>query len=47
MPPNIFYIQTAEGLMEGQMNFMAIISDNPRLQEVIKEFEDTISFIFD
>ena len=30
-------------------NFMAIISrrDNPRLQEVIQEFEDTISFIFD
>ena len=44
-----YYIQTAEGKMEGQMNFMAIISrkDNPRLPEVIKEFEDTISFIFD
>jgi hypothetical protein len=28
-----YYIQTAEGQMEGQMNFMAIISrkDNPRL----------------
>lgn len=40
---------TAEGKMEGQMNFMAIISrrDNPRLQEAIQEFEDTISFIFD
>jgi hypothetical protein len=36
-------------MMEGQMNFMAIISrkDNPRMQEVIKEFEDTVSFIFD
>jgi hypothetical protein len=35
--------------MEGQLNFMAIISrkDNPRLHEVIHEFEDTISFIFD
>lgn len=46
---NLYYIQTAEGKMEGQMNFMAIISrrDNPRLQEAIQEFEDTISFIFD
>ena len=46
---NLYYIKTAEGKMEGQMNFMAIISrkDNPRLQEAIQEFEDTISFIFD
>ena len=46
---NFYYIKTAEGKMEGQMNFMAIISrkDNPRLQEVIQEFEDTISFVFD
>ena len=46
---NFYYIKTAEGKMEGQMNFMAIISrkDNPRLQEVIQEFEDMISFIFD
>jgi hypothetical protein len=46
---NLYYIQTAEGMMEGQLNFMAIISrkDNPRLHEVIHEFEDTISFIFD
>ena len=46
---NLYYIQTAEGKMEGQMNFMAIISrkDNPRLHEVIQEFDDTISFIFD
>ena len=44
-----FFIHTVEGRMEGQMNFMAIISrkDNPRLPEVIKEFEDTISFIYD
>jgi hypothetical protein len=46
---DLYYIQTAEGKMDGQMNFMAFISrkDNPRLPEVIKEFEDTISFIFD
>ena len=46
---DLYYIQTAEGMMEGQMNFMAIISrkDNPRMQEVIKEFEDTVSFVFD
>lgn len=44
-----YYIQTAEGQMEGQQNFIAIISrkDNPRLQKAIEEFEDTISFIFD
>ena len=44
-----FFIKTAEGKMEGQMNFMAIISrrDNPRLQEAIEEFDDTISFLFD
>ena len=44
-----FYIQTAEGKMDDQMNFMAIISrkDNPRLQQAIKEFEETICFLFD
>ena len=32
-----------------KLTLIAIISrkDNPRLQEVIQEFEDTISFIFD
>ena len=46
---DLFYIQTAEGKMDGQMNFMAIISrkDNPRLQEAIKEFEETVAFLFD
>ena len=35
--------------MEGQMNFMAIISrkDNPRLQDAIEEFDETVSFLFD
>ena len=46
---DLFYIQTAEGKMDGQMNFLAIISrkDNPRLQEAIKEFEETVAFLFD
>jgi hypothetical protein len=45
----LYYIQTAEGLMEGQMNFMAMISrkDNPNLSNAILEFEDTVSFLFD
>ena len=44
-----YVIQTAEGKMDGQMNFMAIISrkDNPRLTQVIKEFEETVLFLFD
>ena len=44
-----FFIKTAEGTMEGQMNFMAIISrkDNPRLQEAIEEFDETTFFLFD
>ncbi|MCH5178877.1 MAG: hypothetical protein J1F13_04265 [Prevotellaceae bacterium] len=44
-----FFIQTAEGKMEGQMNFLAIISrkDNPKLPQAIKEFEETIAFLFD
>ena len=35
--------------MEGQDNFMAIIAkvDNPRLPQVIEEFEETISILFD
>ena len=46
---DLYYIQTAEGLMEGQMNFMAMISrkDNPNLQRAVQEFEDTVSFLFD
>ena len=44
-----FIIETAEGIMDGQMNFLAIISrkDNPMLQIVIEEFNETVSFLFD
>jgi len=44
-----FFIKTAEGKMDGQMNFMAIISrkDNPRLQQAIEDFEETVAFLFD
>ena len=44
-----FIIQTAEGKMDDQMNFMAMISrkDNPRLQQAISEFKETIAFLFD
>lgn len=46
---NQFFIQTAEGKMEGQTNFIAIISrrDNPKLQLAIHEFEKTVAFLFD
>jgi hypothetical protein len=35
--------------MDGQMNFMAIIlrKDNPRLQQVFDEFDETVAFLFD
>lgn len=44
-----FFIKTAEGIMDGKMNFMAIISrlDNPNIQKAIQEFDMTISFLFD
>lgn len=44
-----YVIRTAEGKMDGQMNFMAIIlrRDNPRLQQVFEEFDETIAFLFD
>ena len=44
-----FIIKTAEGIMDGEMNFLAIISrkDNPRLNMVIEQFDETISFLFD
>lgn len=44
-----YFIKTAEGKMDGQMNFLAIISrmDNPNLQLVIEEFSETVSFLFD
>ena len=44
-----YFIKTAEGKMDGQMNFLAMISrkDNPMLAMVIEEFNETISFLFD
>ena len=44
-----YFIKTAEGKMDGQMNFLAILSrlDNPNLQLVIEEFNETISFLFE
>ena len=44
-----FFIKTAEGKMDNQTNFMAIISrkDNPNLQQAITEFDETINFLFD
>lgn len=44
-----YVIKTAEGKMDGQINFMAIIlrKDNPRLQQVFDEFEETVAFLFD
>lgn len=45
----LYHIQTAEGKMDGKMNFMAIIGrlDNPRLQQAINEFEEAVDFLFD
>jgi len=44
-----YVIKTAEGKMNGQMNFMAIIlrKNNPRLQQAFEEFDETVSFLFD
>lgn len=44
-----FIIKTAEGKMDGMMNFLAIIlrKDNPIKEVVIEEFNETISFLFD
>ena len=46
---DLYYIQTAEGMMEGQMNFVAIISrlTCPSLPLAIEEFSETISLLFD
>lgn len=43
-----YFIQTAEGMMEEQMNFMAIISrkDNPHLYEKVEEFNEIVSILF-
>jgi hypothetical protein len=44
-----YYLKTAEGKMEGIDNFMALISkiDNPRLSDVIEEFDETVELLFD
>ena len=44
-----YEIKTAEGKMDGQMNFMAIIlrKDNPKLRQVFEEFDETVAFLFD
>ena len=44
-----YYIQTAEGMMEGQMNFVAIFSrlTCPHLKQAVEEFSETISLLFD
>ena len=46
---NQYVIKTAEGKMNGQMNFLAIIlrKDNPKLQQAFEEFDETIDFLFD
>ena len=46
---DLYYIQTAEGKMDGQMNFVAIISrlTCPSLPQAIEEFSETISLLFD
>ena len=46
---DLYYIQTAEGKMDGQMNFLAIISkkDNTMLPLVLDELNETIAFLFD
>ena len=44
-----YFIQTAEGIMDGQMNFAAIFSrlTCPHLSLAIEEFGETISLLFD
>lgn len=44
-----YMLKTAEGKMDGQTNFLAIIlrKDNARLQEVFEEFDETVAFLFD
>lgn len=46
---DLYFIQTAEGKMDGQMNFVAIISrlTCPYLPQAIEEFSETISLLFD
>lgn len=44
-----YIIRTAEGNFDGVKNFTALFSrkDNPRLDELLAEFEETISIVFD
>jgi hypothetical protein len=44
-----YVLKTAEGKMEGQDNFMALIAqaDNPRLAQALEEFEETAAILFD
>ena len=44
-----YLIRTAEGKMNNQMNFIAIImrKDNPRKEMIINEFDETVRFLFD
>ncbi len=44
-----YLIRTAEGKMNNQMNFIAIImrNDNPRKEMIINEFDETVRFLFD
>ena len=46
---DLYIIRTAEGLLDGVKNFTALFSrkDNPRLEELLAEFEETISIVFD
>lgn len=46
---NSFFIHTAEGLLEGQKNFLALFSrkDNPHLTQAIEEFDETVALLFD
>ena len=43
-----FVMKTAEGKLEDQNNFMALIAkvDNPRLDQAIEEFEETAEILF-
>ncbi len=44
-----YIIRTAEGMLDGVQNFTALFSrkDNPRLEELLSEFEETIAIVFD
>ncbi len=44
-----YIIRTAEGKLDGVQNFTALFSrkDNPRLEEQLSEFEETIAIVFD